>query len=118
MALIWSLGRCWDEGWPTGHIAAVSLALLAILLGTTLPGTERATGARSISWQRSFYPAGWKHLCLWRGLSIERIRETKLGNRGGVQMEENNSKVIVNHFRKMAMNLFSKYVAGICSSPL
>lgn len=45
VAFLLRLARGRGEGRPAGRISAVSLLLLAVLLGATLPGAERATGA-------------------------------------------------------------------------
>lgn len=65
MAFILRLARCQGEGWPAGWISAVSLALLDVLLGATLPGAERATTGLG-----SLYSSGWICLCLWRRMAL------------------------------------------------
>lgn len=45
MAIILRLVRGCDEGRPAGYFSAFSLAMLAVLLGTTLTGAERTTDA-------------------------------------------------------------------------
>lgn len=45
VAFILRLAKSRGKGRPAGWISAVSLILLAVLLGATLPGAERATSA-------------------------------------------------------------------------
>lgn len=69
-AFILRLARSRGEDRPAGRVPAVSLALLAALLGTTLPGAERAAddgGRRGLG---SIYTCGWKRLCLWRKMAL------------------------------------------------
>lgn len=64
VAFVLNLARSWGEGWPVGSISVISLAPLAMLLGTTLPGAKRATGAGGGSGLGSFYSRGRGCLCL------------------------------------------------------
>lgn len=70
VAFVLSLAGSRGEGRPAGCISAVSLALLAMLLGTTLPGAERATGAGGSRRPGSLYSCGWRRLRLWRSIAM------------------------------------------------